>query len=115
MTVTCSKSWKLTSEHVEFFLQKVLKPAVNEDFLYVLDCWTGQIDQQLYQDTFDEDISCVTLFVPEKTTSICQPLDTIFHLQLKYFTKQITTYAALQTLHPTDEVNLERLFLVLRF
>jgi hypothetical protein len=103
VSVTCSKSGKLTSSHVEYFLDNVLKPAATQDFLYLIDCWTGQINADLYTDRFDP-VQCVVQFIPRKTTSFCQPLDTTFHQQLKYFAKRMTAYSTILDLHPEDEI-----------
>ncbi len=46
VTLTCSKSGKLSSSLVEYWIQKVLEPTVgNEKILLVLDIWGGQTDE----------------------------------------------------------------------
>jgi len=58
--------------------------------IYTLDHWSGQTDSELYQGLKD-DIQIE--FVPEKTTSTCQPLDVYFNRQMKYLTRKIYNYA----------------------
>jgi len=109
VTVTCSTSGKLTSTLVEYYLDQVLLKAVDKDFMLVLDSWTGQKDRGIFENRFGIDGKplCTLKYIPEKCTDTCQPLDTTFHLQLKYFAKAIYAEASLaepEETNPVDEI-----------
>ena len=97
LTITCSASGKLTKSHVEYFLDKVMKPQVTAPFLLTFDHWSGQIDPSLYSSRFGTGNvpACKTVIVPEKCTSFVQALDTGFNRQLKYFIRQVYDFSAL--------------------
>ena len=61
--------------------------------LYIIDHWTGQTDPALYEKFEKTEPEMELLFVPEKTTGECQPLDTYFNRKLKYITRKIYSYA----------------------
>jgi hypothetical protein len=82
--VTCSKSGKLTKSHIQYWAKEVLKPSVEENFLLLLDSWSGQTDQTTFDDVFDENIECELLQIPPKTTADIQPCDKYFLRQWKY-------------------------------
>jgi len=102
VTLSCSVSGKLTSSIFSYFVEKVLKPSVNGDFIFIIDSWSGQTNRNIYDEHFGSEgqHNCNLKIIPEKTTSICQPLDTTFHRQLKYFARKI--YAT-STLEYSDE------------
>lgn len=71
--------------------------------LYTLDHWSGQIDKALYKDIAK---NLQLEFVPEKTTSMCQPLDVYFNRQLKYVVRKIYNYAMVHGNHLGQSVEL---------
>ena len=92
VTVTCSKSGKLTSSLVEYWIQNVLKPAVgNEKVLLLLDVWGGQTDQKLYSTMKHLRLE----IIPKKTTSMIQPLDLTFNRQYKRLIRTIYDHVRL--------------------
>lgn len=82
--ITCSKSGKLTKSHIQYWAEKVLKPLMEEDFVLLLDSWSGQTDHTIFDEIFDEDVDCEHLQIPPKTTSHIQPCDKYFFRQWKY-------------------------------
>jgi len=91
VTVTCSSSGKLTTSLYEYFLDNIIVKNMTEDFLYIIDSWGGQTNATTYSERFDKDDSpsCKLKIIPKKCTSLCQPLDTTFHRQLKYFARAL--------------------------
>ncbi|CAL8116561.1 unnamed protein product [Orchesella dallaii] len=109
VTLTCSKSGKLTRSLFAYFLDKVVLASVKEDFVLVLDSWNGQTNATDYQNRFgvNDSPNCQLKIIPKRCTSICQPLDTTFHRQLKYFARRLYEefflfYSA--DIHPADEL-----------
>ena len=103
--LTCSKSGKLTTSLVEYYLDKGLVPIVksnSKNMGFVVDHWSGQVDTHLYNSRFGvNDVpNCEVLTVPKNCTSECQPLDVVFFRQYKYFLKRITEFAQL---HPQGD------------
>ncbi len=92
VTVTCSKSGKLSSSLVEYWIQKVLEPTVdNEKVLLLLDIWGGQTDKQLYSK-----MKYLRLeIIPKKTTAMIQPLDITFNRQYKHIVRTIYDHVRL--------------------
>ena len=85
--VTCSKSGKLSSSPVEYWIQNVLQLIVgNDKVLLLLDTWGGHTDQQLYSKMKHLRLE----FIPKKTTAMIQPLDITFNCQYKHIVR--TTY-----------------------
>ena len=66
--VTCSKSGKLTKSHIKYRTEKVLRPAVSDDCLLLLDSWSGQTDHTIYKKIFSGNIKCEQMQIPPKTT-----------------------------------------------
>jgi len=94
LCVTCSVSGKLTSTHVNYFIQKMIIPNLLERVLYTLDSWTGQKNEEVYYEALvDHDCDFTVKVIPPNTTALVQPLDCYFNLQLKYFVKKIYAYA----------------------
>ncbi|CAF1441769.1 unnamed protein product [Didymodactylos carnosus] len=92
VTITCSKSGKLTSSLVEYWIHNVLKPAVdNEKVLLLLDAWGGQTDQKLYSTMKHLRLE----IIPKKTTSTIQPLDITFSRQYKHIIRTIYDHVRL--------------------
>ena len=92
VTTTCSKSGKLTSSLVEYWIHNVLKPAVgNEKVLLLLDVWGGQTDQKLYSTMKHLRLE----IIPKKTTSMIQPLDITFNRQYKHIIRTIYDHVRL--------------------
>ncbi|CAF1619742.1 unnamed protein product, partial [Didymodactylos carnosus] len=72
VVVTCSKSGKLTTSLVEYWVDKVLQPTVKDGKCLLLsDYWGGQRDANLYRKVKNLE----RLEIPKKTTSMIQPLD----------------------------------------
>ena len=96
VTVTCSKSGKLTSSLVEYWIQNVLKPAVgDEKVLLLLDVWGGQTDPALYSTMKHLRLE----IIPKKTTSMIQPLDLTFNRQYKRLVRTIYDHVRLYDLN----------------
>lgn len=109
VSVTCSVSGKLTTSLYEYFLDKIVVPNVDNDFLLMIDSWPGQANALSYSERFGVNgmPKCTLRIIPKKCTSICQPLDTTFHRQLKYFARAIYSEASLRYSddnNPADEV-----------
>jgi hypothetical protein len=86
---TCSKSGKLTKTHIKYWAENVLCPSVSKDCLLLVDSWSGQTDPSIYNDIFNENITCKQMQIPPKTTGDIQPLDRYFFRQWKYFKQKI--------------------------
>ena len=92
VTVTCSKSGKLSSSLVKYWIQKVLKPAVgNKKVLLLLDTWGGQTSEQLYSKMKHFRLEVI----PKKTTPLVQPLDITFNRQYKHLVRTIYDHVRL--------------------
>ena len=90
LVIVCSKSGKLTKEHVKIWLDDCLCPHVNQKCLLLTDSWSGQTDQFLMDSLFPEKkelFEAVT--IPAGTTCVCQPLDVYFFRQYKIFVRRI--------------------------
>jgi hypothetical protein len=83
--VTCSKSGKLTKTHIKYWADNILSPSVSKDCLLLLNSWSGQTDPSIYDDIFDENITCKRMQILPKTTGDSQPFDHYFFRQWKYF------------------------------
>lgn len=98
LIVSASRSGKLSTVLVEDFLDKIVVPhAQYNQILYLLDNWTAQTNEDLYESRFGRSptYDFWVMFVPESCTDLCQPLDTYFHRQLKYIVKQFYFYESL--------------------
>lgn len=97
--VTCSKSGKLTIKLYKEYLTDVLKPYVEANqFLLVIDSWTGQTNMDMYDELFVDDYNmptCTVKVIPGKCTSLCQPLDVYFHRQVKLLIKRLQSNVVL--------------------
>jgi len=90
LIVSCSKSGKLTTSHVKYFLDNVVKPEAKGKILYLIDHWTGHTDMCMYQERFKNDsVDMKVELIPPNTTEVLQPLDTFFHRQLKILMRKM--------------------------
>ena len=96
VTVTCSKSGKLTSSLVKYCISNVLKPGVgDEKVLLLLDVWGGQTDQKLYSTMKQLRLE----IIPKKTTSMIQPLDLTFNREYKRLIRTIYDHVRLYAIN----------------
>jgi hypothetical protein len=120
VTLTCSKSGKLSKSIVEYYLDNIVVKYIRSEgdcdkFMFLVDSWRGHTDPNLYNterfgSTTDGIPKCELKIIPEKCTALCQPLDTTFHRQLKYMAREICTYAALRDeMDPGTRDNIIRL------
>lgn len=97
VVVTCSKSGKLSKRLYKYYLSRVLKDYVkNEEFLLIIDAWSGQVNTEMNDAIFsnDEDLpTCTLKVIPGKCTSTCQPLDV--YRQVKILIKKMQQNAVL--------------------
>lgn len=104
VTLTCSTSGKMTRSLCEYYLDKIILKNVHEDFVLILDSYGGHTNACSYANRFgvDGNPNCTLKIIPENCTDICQPLDTTFHRQLKYFARAIS---AEFTLNNSSNIN----------
>lgn len=100
IAVTCSKSGKMSTNIYKQYLREVIKPHVGQNqFLLVVDSWTGQTNRTIYDDVFkdseDDKSNCREIIIPPKCTSMCQPLDVYFYRKVKYIIKRTQTNVVL--------------------
>ena len=95
--VTCSSSGKMSKELVKKFTLEIIKPVVKENFILMLDSWSGHKNYDQYENMFN-DLNCKLLVIPLKTTSLIQPADVFVFLQWKYFAKKCTILLHLKRL-----------------
>ncbi|CAF3433201.1 unnamed protein product [Rotaria sp. Silwood2] len=92
VTITCSKSGKLSSSLVKYWIEKVLEPTVrNEKVLLLLDSWSGQTDEQLYSKMKHLRLE----IIPKKITAMTQPLDITYNRQYKHIVRTIYDHVRL--------------------
>lgn len=93
VTITCSKSGKLTTELYKKFLKSIISPYVQKNkFLFIIDSWGGQINPALYDEIFEGEkgeATCTLKVIPPKCTPLCQPCDVYFYRQVKNFLKRL--------------------------
>ena len=82
VVVTCSKSGKLTTSLVQYWIDSVLKPTIgNQKCLLLSDYWGGPLNETLYAD-----LKYLKLLeVPIKTTAMIQLCDVYYNRQYKYW------------------------------
>jgi hypothetical protein len=98
--ICCSSSGKLTKSHVKNFITHVLKDNITNDFALILDSWSPQLNQDLYNQVFGPQNIEVQLFqIPPHCTPIVQPLDVFYFQQLKYMIKEITNFVLLHEIN----------------
>ncbi|RWR99706.1 Pogo transposable element with KRAB domain-like protein, partial [Dinothrombium tinctorium] len=71
----CSPSGKMTKNLVRYWAENFLKPNCQMNSLLLLDSWTGQSDERLFQFS---DTTIEVKHIPPRTTPIIQPLDVYF-------------------------------------
>jgi hypothetical protein len=74
--ITCSKSGKMTRELVVNCNEHIVKPIMKENFVYLVDSWSGHKDNYMYHEIFGD--KCKFLQIPPHTTAFLQPLDVFF-------------------------------------
>jgi len=88
LVVVCSKSGKLTKEHVKTRLKDCSTPHMTQKSLLLTDSWSGQNDDFLKDSLVPEKKEFLeTLTIPAGTTGICQPMDVYFSRQYKGFVR----------------------------
>ena len=85
----------MSKELVKKFTLKIIKPVVKENFILMLDSWSGHKNYDQYENMFN-DLNCKLLVIPLKTTSLIQPADVFVFLQWKYFAKIMYNFVALE-------------------
>ncbi|RWS00424.1 uncharacterized protein B4U79_05620 [Dinothrombium tinctorium] len=93
--INCSNSGKMTKQLVRHWGEQCLKPVCEENSLLLLDSWTGQSDNNLFN--FDNVVVEIGR-IPPKTTPLIQPLDVYFFRQWKIFVRKIYDRVALDKL-----------------
>jgi hypothetical protein len=93
VTMTCSKSGKLTTKLYASFWKDGLHPysyVVTKDFLLLADWWRAQTNPSLYNKIFVKDKG-ETMFnlkvIMPKNIPLCQPCDIHFYRQITNFMK----------------------------
>jgi hypothetical protein len=95
VVITCSKSGKLTTSLVEYWVNNVLIPTIgNKKCLLLSDYWGGQRDVKLYQSLKHT----TRLEIPKKTTSMIQPCDVYYNRQFKHIVRQMYDHVRLYEL-----------------
>lgn len=92
ISVTCSKSGKLSKNLIDLYTTEIIQPYVNDQsFCLILDSWGGQKDGEIFSKFKDNlgNSKCTVKIIPSGTTAICQPLDVYFHRQAKILIKEI--------------------------
>lgn len=99
ISVTASKSGKLTKNHFHQFLNKVLMPYTrNNAFLFIADSWGGQTDISSIKEVFTDSSGVCTAsveIIPPHCTPMCQPCDVYFFRQVKLLIKKCKTTSIL--------------------
>lgn len=98
VVITCSTSGKLTTSLVKYWRDKVLVPSIGKKTLLLSDSWTGQNDDNIYQDIKSVGKAVHRIQIPPKTTSDIQPLDKYFNRQIKNLAKKMYNRVALDQL-----------------
>ena len=92
ITLTCSRSGKMSTSLNEHFIEKQLVPHVKKPFLLIVDSWPGHTNPGSYDKFFGEHTGrppCTLKIIPPKCTPFCQPEDTTFYRQLKVLGREI--------------------------
>jgi len=95
VTLTCSRSGKLSTSLVQYYLENIVANEMKDDFMLIVDSWPGHVNPSLYSNVFGANNgrpNCELVVIPEKTTPFCQPLDTTFHRQLKNLARRILNH-----------------------
>lgn len=86
--VTCSKSGKMTNDHMNQFMTEILFKKVPSGSLLLLDTWSGHSKVESLETPEDYEIDFE--FIPPGTTGKCQPLDVYYFRIFKTFLKNIS-------------------------
>jgi len=78
LVIASSKSGKCKKIHVKKYNEEVLQQCVSQDFAYLLDGWSGQRDDKLFDMFNDSSFKCTRFEIPAGTTPLVQPLDVFF-------------------------------------
>jgi len=93
--VTCSKSGKLTTSLVQYWINNVLKSTIGTRNCFLLsDYWGGQRDEKLYAELKH----LKRLEIPKKTTAMMQPCDVHYNRQYKYLVRRMYHHVRLYDL-----------------
>ena len=96
VVVSCSKSGKLTTSLVQYWIDNVLKPTIgNQKCLLLFDYSAGQCNETLYADLK----YLKRLEIPMKTTAIIQPCDVYYNRQYKYLVRKMYHHVRLYGLN----------------
>jgi hypothetical protein len=81
----------MSKELVKKFTLEIIKPVVKENFILMLDSWSGHKNYDQIND-----LNCKPLVIPPKITSLIQPADVFVFLQWKYFAKKMYNFVPLE-------------------
>ena len=95
IVLTCSKSGKLTSSLVTYWVNQCLVPNLRSRTLLLLDSLPHQIHPKVYEELKHFEYRVI----PPKTTSMIQPLDVYYNRQHKKIVRRIYDHIRL------DEIN----------
>jgi Tc5 transposase C-terminal domain/DDE superfamily endonuclease len=101
VVTSCSKSGKLSTSLIEYWIREVLDKVTSNRFLLFVDQWSPQADISVYENNLTKGQSCKLLVIPRRTTSTRQPCDTYFFRQWKELTRRIYHRVSL------DELNID--------
>ncbi|CAF3873098.1 unnamed protein product [Rotaria sp. Silwood1] len=99
VVITCSSSGKLTSSLVKYWRDKILVPSIGKKALLLSDSWSGQNDDNIYNELKSIGKAVHRIQIPPKTTSDIQPLDKYFNRQMKNLAKRLYNRVALDELN----------------
>jgi hypothetical protein len=97
IVVTTSKSGKLQKGHVKYWVDNVLKSSITQKYILMLDSWSGQKDESLFE-SLTGTKQCLRLQIPPNTTPYIQVLDVYGFRQWKTFVRRITDIIELDNL-----------------
>ena len=95
VVITCSKSVKLTTSLVAYWLDTFFLPSIGKDTLLLSDSWSAQNDPKLYQDASSTGKHIKQIQIPQHTTDGIQPSDKYFNHQLKNFVETLYHHVGL--------------------
>lgn len=87
-----SKSPNMTKRDLKVFLEEVLWPDLHgrNRILLLVDSWTANKDDALYNETVPEDVEFHKKLIPAKCTGLVQPADVFFFRPFKSMVRFIT-------------------------
>lgn len=102
IVLTCTKSGKMSSSSIQFWVNSCLKQEICENkSLLIQDSWPGQ--KKI------EHTNLKVLTIPPKTTRWIQPLDVYFFRQFKIIIRRISDYIRFQSKEQTLH---DRIFII---